>query len=302
MEEEKEIPRTKKQQKTSRWWIGTWNNPGVAWVSVMKTFYSTIGATYVIAQLEKGEQTGTPHIQFTCYFDQPKKLSHFAGIPAHMEAVLSVKASVMYCQKSETRLEGPCEWGIKPKSAEKKAPIDWEKIWQDAKAGKLEEIPAPQRVTHYTKLRMIQKDYLLMQPGPRYLPNRVAYWIWGEPGVGKTYRAFKDFEQTLYPKLPNKWWDGYLPNYHMQVLLDDVQKEAVKWLHELLIRWSDKYLTLGEIKGSTTTLIYEHFIVTSNWSIEELYSNEPNAEMHIAQMNRRFISIHMTHRDQDIDW
>lgn len=299
MEEEK---KEKKPQKTSRWWIGTWNNPGVAWVTVMKTFYTTTGATYVIAQLEQGEQTGTNHIQFTAYFDQPRKLSSFAGIPAHMEPCISVKACVAYCAKSETRKEGPCEWGVKPKSADKKVPIDWDKIWQDAKAGRMELIPAPQRVTHYSKLRMIQKDFILMQPTPRYLPNRVSYWIWGEPGIGKTYRPYSDFATTLYPKLPNKWWDGYVPDFHKQVLLDDVQKESVKWLHELLIRWSDKYLTLGEIKGSTTTLIYELFIVTSNWSIEEMYGDEPNSSMHIAQMNRRFISIHMTSRDQIIDW
>lgn len=301
MEEEKIIPKTKKPQKTSRWWIGTWNNPGLNWVTLMKTFYQTTGATYLIAQLEQGEQTGTKHVQFTVYYDTPQKLSKFVGVAAHMEPCISAKACVLYCEKRETRLEGPCEYGIKPKSAEKKS-IDWEAIWEAAKAGKMEEIPAPQRVTHYSKLRMIAKDYILMQKQPRYFPGRVSYWIWGPPGTGKTYRPNQDFDETLYPKLPNKWWDGYVPEFHKQVLLDDVQKESIKWLHELLIRWSDKYLTLGEIKGSTTTLIYEYFIVTSNYSIEEIYGDEPNSEMHIAQMNRRFISIHMTDRDQDIDW
>lgn len=301
MEEEKVIPKTKKTQKTSRWWIGTWNNPGLGWVSLMKTFYTTSGATYVIAQLERGESTGTEHIQFTAYFDTPQKLSKFAGIPCHMEPCISAKACVDYCAKRETRVEGPCEYGIKPKSAEKKA-VDWDQIWTDAKAGRMECIPAPQRVTHYSKLRMIAKDYILMQKEPRYLPNRVSYWVWGPPGTGKTYRAHQDFEETLYPKLPNKWWDGYVHDFHKQVLLDDVQKESIKWLHELLIRWSDKYLTLGEVKGATTKLVYETFIVTSNWSIEEIYGDEPNSSMHIAQMNRRFFSIHMTSQDQDIDW
>lgn len=41
-------------------------------------------------------------------------------------------------------------------------------------------------------------------------------WIWGKAGVGKSRRARlyaenynSDQSQTHYPKLCNKWWDGY---------------------------------------------------------------------------------------------
>lgn len=303
MEEEKISLKKKPQQKTSRWWIGTWNNPGLGWVTLMKTFYETMGATYVIAQLEKGETTGTEHIQFTCYFETPKKLTHFAGVPAHMEPCMSHKACLEYCSKRDTRLEGPCEFGKKPKTVnEKKPPIDWQQIWEDSKAGRLEAIPAQQRVMQYSKLRQIQKDYVLMQDIPRILPNRRAYWVWGKPGIGKTYKAYNDFGITLYPKNRNKWWCGYIPDFHKQVLLDDPQKEDVKWITPFLLTWSDTYLTIGETKGSQTILTYDLFIVTCNWSIEQLYDGEANAALHIEQVSRRFISIEMTSRDQDIDW
>ena len=33
-------------------------------------------------------------------------------------------------------------------------------------------------------------------------------WIYGPPGTGKTHWA-RNYDTNFYPKLANKWWDGY---------------------------------------------------------------------------------------------
>lgn len=52
-----------------------------------------------------------------------------------------------YCNKEETRLDGPWTFGEKPVKRNSKE--DWEQVWANAKAGKMEEIPADIRVKHY---------------------------------------------------------------------------------------------------------------------------------------------------------
>jgi len=44
-------------------------------------------------------------------------------------------------------------------------------------------------------------------------------------------------------------------------------------LSHLLKIWSDRYKISGEIKGGKVALNYSVFIVTSNWSISELFKD-----------------------------
>jgi len=38
--------------------------------------------------------------------------------------------------------------------------------------------------------------------------------------------------------------------------------------------WMDKYSCKGEVKGGTTALNHDHFVVTSNYSIKDLFGNK----------------------------
>ena len=53
-------------------------------------------------------------------------------------------------------------------------------------------------------------------------------WIWGAPGVGKSHFARQVLgAEGYYPKLNNKWWDGY--QSQKVVIMEDVDKETVKF-------------------------------------------------------------------------
>jgi hypothetical protein len=56
--------------------------------------------------------------------------------------------------------------------------------------------------------------------------------------------------------------------------------------------WADHYACTGETKGGTVPLHHTLFIVTSNYSIEELYGSA-GVEM-VKAIERRFKVIHMT--------
>ncbi len=94
-------------------------------------------------------------------------------------------------------------------------------------------------------------------------------WIWGPPGTGKTTTARNLHPESVYIKAQNKWWDGYLGQD--LVIMDDLDLDVFG--HHLKI-WGDKWGATGEIKGGTVGLNYQYFVVTSNYSIEELFEKK----------------------------
>jgi len=54
--------------------------------------------------------------------------------------------------------------------------------------------------------------------------------------------------------------------------------------------WADKWGAIGEIKGGTVALVYDRFIVTSNYSIETLFSAADGATL--EAIRRRFKVTH----------
>jgi len=105
--------------------------------------------------------------------------------------------------KTDTRLEGPWEFGTKPVQLNNKH--DWEQVREHAKNGTLDKIPAEIYVKHYGNLQKIAKDH---QVNTQRDTPRQCYWYYGPAGCGKTRKAVAD-HPTAYMKLSNKWWDGY---------------------------------------------------------------------------------------------
>ena len=115
-------------------------------------------------------------------------------------------------------------------------------------------------------------------------------FIFGAPGTGKTSLAL-DFARLVsdddnvfafYMKGPNKWWDSYMsPNkwwdgYHGQktVVMDEADPETWADLESLLKVWGDRYSFVAEVKGGSRKILPEWFIVTSNYTLEELTRND----------------------------
>lgn len=104
--------------------------------------------------------------------------------------------------KEDTRVEGPWEFGIKP--VKRSSKVDWSECLKNAKEGKLDKIPDDILFRHYGNIKKIEKDHLVITEAA----DLRGTWIYGEAGIGKSRMARFKFPGH-YPKLCNKWWDGY---------------------------------------------------------------------------------------------
>jgi hypothetical protein len=105
-------------------------------------------------------------------------------------------------------------------------------------------------------------------------------WIYGPPGTGKSRFARADYGDDIYLKAQNKWWEGYTGQ--QTVILDDMDNDALG--HHLKI-WTDRYACTGEVKGGTINLQHRKFIVTSNFSIDELFEKPQIAAAQVFTAN-----------------
>ena len=124
-------------------------------------------------------------------------------------------------------------------------------------------------------------------------------WIWGKPGVGKSHFARQVLGLRVLPKLNNKWWDGY--QSQKVVIMEDVDKETIKFLHHHLKIWSDRWGFIGEMKGGVVAPSHRWLVVTSNYNIADILADLEDRELRTAIM-RRFTRFEMLSRDEIKAW
>lgn len=257
-------------------------------------------------QFERGEQ-GTRHLQAVLVFSRRLRLNQVAAMfrgGAHVETAHDALASVEYCTKESTRELGPWKAGDLPFQRNSKRA--WDEFWGLAKEGKIEEIPADVRdaaavlcdmqvrIRCYSTLKCIAKDYMAKAPDLQDLDN---VWLWGEPGCGKSFEARRRYP-SAYPKAYNKWWDGY--QGEDTIVLDDFEKGDEGRGHPLghhLKIWADKYEFIGESKGGAMRIRPRRLIITSNYSIDDVFPWGLDPSLNLA-IKRRFREEHWTLADR----
>ena len=100
-------------------YIGTLNNPEEHYKDFMledwlQAIHKQSKAVYTVGQLEKGKE-GTQHVQyFMCFSkEDQKRITAMKKVckHTHWHPVGVDNGAADYCQKEETRLEGPFEFG-----------------------------------------------------------------------------------------------------------------------------------------------------------------------------------------------
>lgn len=243
------------------------------------------GATYTIYGKEVGD-SGTPHLQGYLWFKNARAVTSVKKkLPrAHIEVRKgSHQQARDYCKKEGNFVE----FGEEPEqsggdSVAKKAARN--KRLRDTPLNELVE-NGEIDITQVRKLKNARLD--LAQEHDSYTAEGTrGIWYWGEPGTGKTHKARTEFGDAFYIKPQNKWFDGYTGQE--TIVLDDLDKFGACLGHYLKI-WADKWACTGEVKGGTVNLKHRRFIVTSNYSIEELWPEDEEMQQAIR---RRFQVTH----------
>lgn len=234
----------------------------------------------IIGHLPLGNSTGYLHWQICVAFKKKvslKAVKETFGQSAHCEPSRSAAAND-YVNKEDTAVANTqFALGILPVKSNSKQ--DWDRIWDLAKAGKINDIPANIRIRHYTTIKKIRTDF---QEKPLDLDSVTGTWIYGEPGVGKS-RLAREMAPHAYIKAQNKWWDGY--QHQEDVILDDLDSDCLG--HYLKI-WADCYSFTAEVKGGSMQIRPKRIIVTSNYKPCELFKDDVMGKA----ITRRFNLIH----------
>lgn len=269
---------------SSRRWCFTVNNYDEAELSNILKW----DVKYLVVGRETGEENQTPHLQGFVIFKKVYRLSGCKKLQAraHWEVAngTSFQASA-YCKK-EGAFE---EIGVLSEQGRR---TDLENACNLVRQTGSVSVVADEYPSTFVKFSRGLRDLALEIVEPYDHVSVRGIWIYGPPGTGKTHCA-RHFDPHAYMKAQNKWWDGYAGQD--TVILDDLDTDVLG--HHLKI-WSDKWSCTGETKGGTVQLRHKLFVVTSNYGIDELFSDKSMCEA----IQRRFKVIEKLDRNQLIDF
>lgn len=238
---------------------------------------------YFTCQQERCPTTGRLHLQGFGYWKTPKSLRQVTSVwPCDARPVKPpIGRALAYCQKEDTRVLGPVEFGEPPQQGRRS---DLASFAEAARQGKrkrnlLEEFPGV-----IAKYPRFYEDIVALTRPPREPPNVVL--LVGRPGTGKSTFArdmVHPLDYWVKPKGGGTWFDGY--DGQPVALLDDFTGKGITchFLLELLDRWAVRV----PVKGSYTWFNPKHVIITSNCHPSLWYRWDEEVEGHRQALYRR---------------
>ena len=250
------------------------------------------GFRYIGFSKEIGEK-GTPHLQGVAVYGNActHKRMREALPGAHIDKIYSTfEQAREYCLKQVTEGNPFIEFGDCPKTKKQIGNDEkarWRLINENVINGNWDLLRENEPMVvniHLSKLQRFKATFQPPLPDNDKLEN---YWIWGPPETGKSY-AVRHWAKTnggLYNKDCHKWWCGY--DNQPNVLIDDFNPE---WVGKHRLKtWVDHYEFPAEIKGGNKTIRPTRFFVTSNYSLEHIFGDDP---MLLKAIKRRFTVVH----------
>jgi len=220
------------------------------------------GCVYLKGQKELGEG-GFEHFQIFFITSSKESVRSVASkwhpVVGHWELTRSAAAE-SYVWKEATRIGEQFEFGQRP--LRRNSSTDWEEIKRLAVSNQIDQIPPDIFIRYYRTLQIIGADYCQ----PTFI-ERVCKVFYGPTGTGKSRRAWEEAGVDSFCKDPrSKFWCGY--RNQRNVIVDEF-RGGIDIAH--ILRWTDRYPVIVEIKGSSRPLLAERIWFTSNLHPNEWY-------------------------------
>jgi len=197
----------------------------------------------------------------------------------HVEMTRNAMKAWNYCGKKDTRIEGPLESGCPPAARNVKG----DKAAQNKMLMELGVAEAvEQGIITLQQGPGVQKGIDLVHGTRKNLPKFVPFeneWHYGGAGLGKS-STLRERYPDAYIKNANQWWCHY--KGQETVLIEDIGPKCIG--AQKLKTWADHYPFSCEAKGSTLKIRPKRILITSNWSIREIYPDHQDYEA----IERRF--------------
>jgi len=260
-------------------WVFTVNNPQPS--SLKDLDPSTY--EYLVYGREKAPGTGTEHLQGFVVFKDRKRHAQVSKLIKNawlQPAKGTPKEASDYCKKDGDFVEEGTLPESQTAAATQAAKEKWAYVKTLAMAGEVDSLEGSVFVQHYRNLQQIASDYA---PRAVDLDDVCGVWYVGEPGCGKSHAA-RALDEDYYLKPMNKWWDGFSPRKHSTVVLEDLDLEQT-FMGHYLKNWADKWSFAAEKKGSTIQIRPKRIVVTSNYTIEQIWHSDLSL---VQALKRRF--------------
>lgn len=268
----------------ARYWLLTLHMP-CSWTVPTRLPQDIV---WLRGQREIGSNTGAEHWQiFVAYSKKVRRARVKQDFTDQVHAEPSrSQAAEEYVWKEDTAVPGT-RFELGGKQLNRNSREFWDSQLQLARRGNIKDCEPDIQLRYYSTLKRIAAD---AKEDAVDLTAPCGIWIVGPPGVGKSTFARKCWPD-IYFKMINKWWDGY--EDQKSVLIDDFSIQHGPIMGYYLKIWADQYVFRGEVKGGTIKIRPDRVVVTSNYTIEEIFATD--AALYDA-IKRRFYLINIPNK------
>jgi len=279
------------QNKRCRGFCFTINNWSIDEREYLKDEKFTQKSHYLIFGEEIAPTTGTPHLQGYIRFKDAKTLKSAQKLIGKRSSIKIAKGTDIqnqkYCGKERTNV---FEYGTPSKQGER---TDLSEIVGQIVAGNetVDEIALNKPILYHQYGRTLHKVEDLVLRKKFRTEMTECIWYWGGTGVGKSHKAFKDYDpKKVYNWKNDKGWqDGYtqqetvvINDFRGEIKYNDMLQLIDKWPYELSRRGREPIPFVSKL-----------VIITSSLPPEKIYCRRDNEDS-IEQLTRRIKVVHLT--------
>lgn len=275
-------PKTINKENGSRTWVFTLNNPTekLDWEILKEK------AKYLVYQLEQGEKEETPHYQGYIEMSKVKRLTGMKKIipKAHFEKRRGTRDEARnYCMKTDTRVEGPWEYGeFKGKQGFRSDAYRMKDIQDKLDKGATMKQISKDHFGEWTRHNKAFEKYQLIHAKKRDFKSEI-YVAWGPRGTGKSRwcrdqtRDKPNVGDEAYwideaKGLSGEWWDGYGEHENQDVVFDEFHGGWMKYTR--LLKATDENPMQVETKGGKVNFAPKRIFFTSNTDPGHWYKSQ----------------------------